>query len=155
MLFQLFQAIGRPSHTIMEYSLLSWCNHKVGLGGPMAYCLAWHIGPNGRSQIIPWDMMAFTENSSGQRQIRQARSDSSSHDSYASFDLLTSIEARKVTLMWGIDILWPMNFLFFPLEAWKSSSSEGSLPRPKPPLLFGSSTKEAFLCPTAPRPWPN
>ena len=53
MRFQLFQAIGGPNHTIMEYCLLSWCNHKTGLGGPMAYCLAWHIGPNSRSQIIP------------------------------------------------------------------------------------------------------
>ena len=53
MLFQLFWAIGGPNHMIMEYSLLGWCNHKVGLGGPMAYCLAWHIRPNRRSQIIP------------------------------------------------------------------------------------------------------
>ena len=52
-LFQLFQAIGGPNHTIMEYSLLNWYNHKVGLGGPMANYLAWHIGPNSRSQIIP------------------------------------------------------------------------------------------------------
>ena len=48
-LFQLSRAIGGSNHTIMEYSLLSRCNHKVGLGGPMAYCLAWHIGPNSRS----------------------------------------------------------------------------------------------------------
>ena len=54
MLFQLFRAIGGPNHTIMEYSLLSRYNHKVGLGGPMAYCLTWHRGPNGRSEIIPW-----------------------------------------------------------------------------------------------------
>ena len=54
MLFQLFQAIGGPSHTIMEYSLLSRCNHKVGLGGPMAYCLTRHIGLDSGSQIIPW-----------------------------------------------------------------------------------------------------
>ena len=39
MLFQLFRSNGGPNHMIMEYSLLSWCNHKVGLGGPMAYCL--------------------------------------------------------------------------------------------------------------------
>ena len=39
MLFQLFWAIGGPNHTIMEYSLLSRCNHKVGLSGPMAYYL--------------------------------------------------------------------------------------------------------------------
>ena len=54
MLFQLLRAIGGPNHTIMEYSLLSRCNHKAGLGGPMAYCFTWHIGPNSRSQIIPW-----------------------------------------------------------------------------------------------------
>ena len=39
MLFQLFWAIGGPNHTIMEYSLLSRCNHKVGLSGPMPYYL--------------------------------------------------------------------------------------------------------------------
>ena len=116
-LFQLFWAIGRPNHTIMEYSLLNRCNHKVGLGGPMAYCLAWYIGPDSSSQIIPWDMMAFTENSSGQRRMRQARSDSSSHDSCAASNLMTSAEAKKVTLMWGIEIPWLMHFLFFPLEA--------------------------------------
>ena len=46
MLFQLFRAIGGPNHTMMEYCLLSQCNHKAGLDGPMAYCLAWHTGPN-------------------------------------------------------------------------------------------------------------
>jgi len=51
-LFQLSQAIGGPNHTIMEYFLLNQCNHKVGLGDSMAYCLTWHIGPNSRSQII-------------------------------------------------------------------------------------------------------
>ena len=45
---------GGPNHTIMEYFLLSRCNHKVGLGSPIAYCFAWHVGPNGGSQIIPW-----------------------------------------------------------------------------------------------------
>ena len=53
MLFQLFQVIGGPNHTIMEYSLLSRCNHKVGLSGPMAYYLTWHIRPDNSSQIIP------------------------------------------------------------------------------------------------------
>ena len=54
MLFQLFGVIGGSNHTIMEYSLLSWCNHKVGLSGPMAYCLAWHIRLDSSSQVIPW-----------------------------------------------------------------------------------------------------
>ena len=53
MLFQLFRAIKGPNHTIMEHSLLSRCNHKARLDGPMAYYLAWHTGPNSRSQIIP------------------------------------------------------------------------------------------------------
>ena len=41
----------------------------------------------------PGDMMAFTDNSSGQRWIRQARSDSYSYDSCATFDLMTSAGA--------------------------------------------------------------
>ena len=65
----------------------------------------------------PGDMMAFTENSSGQRGMRQAKFGSSLYDSYTTSDLMTSAEAREVTLMWGIDIPWPMHFLFFPLEA--------------------------------------
>ena len=116
MLFQLFRAIGGLNHKIMEYSLFSRCNHKVGLDYPMAYYLAWHIGPDSR-RSSPRDMMAFTKNSSGQRRMRQAKSDSSSHDSCATFDPMTSIGAGKVTLMWGIDIPWPMHILFFPLEA--------------------------------------
>ena len=40
MLFQLFQTIGGPNHTMMEYSLLSQYKHKAGLNGPMAYYLA-------------------------------------------------------------------------------------------------------------------
>ena len=54
MLFQLFRAIGGPNHTIMEYSSLNWCNHKVRLGNLMPHCLAWHVGSNGSNQIIPW-----------------------------------------------------------------------------------------------------
>ena len=54
MLFQLLRAIRGPNHMIMEYSLLSQCNHKVGFRGPTAYYLAWHAGPNGSNQIIPW-----------------------------------------------------------------------------------------------------
>ena len=73
----------------------------------------------------PGDMMAFSENSSRHKWMREARSDSSSHDSCAVSNLMTSGGAEKVTLMWGIDIPWPMHFLFFPLEAWKSSSSKG------------------------------
>ena len=49
--------------------------------------------------------------------MRQAKSDSSSYDSYANSDLMTSSGAKKVTLMWEIDSPWPMHFLFFPLEA--------------------------------------
>ena len=40
MLSQLFRAIGGPNHMMMEYYLLNQCNHKAGLDGPMAYCLA-------------------------------------------------------------------------------------------------------------------
>ena len=58
--------------------------------------------------------------------MRQAIFDSSLYDSCATFDLMTSTGVEKVTLIWGIDIPWPMHFLFFPLEAWKSSSLEGS-----------------------------
>ena len=54
MLFQLFWAIGGPNHMIMEHFLLSQCNHKVGLGNPMAYCLTWHVRHYSSSQIIPW-----------------------------------------------------------------------------------------------------
>ena len=54
MLFQLFQAIGGPNHTMMEHSLLNRYNHKEGLDGLMSYYLAWHTEPNSRSQIIPW-----------------------------------------------------------------------------------------------------
>ena len=64
------------------------------------------------------DMMAFIENSSGQRRMRQTKYDSSSYDSCATSDLMTSTRAEKVTLMWEINIPWPMHFLFFPLEAW-------------------------------------
>ena len=54
MLFQLFQRIGGPNHMIMEHFLLSQCNHKIGLDGSMAYCLAWHVRRDSSSQIIPW-----------------------------------------------------------------------------------------------------
>ena len=54
MLFQLFQAIGGPNHTMMENSLLSPCNHKAGLDGPMAYYLTWHTRPDSKNQIIQW-----------------------------------------------------------------------------------------------------
>ena len=70
-------------------------------------------------------MMAFIENSSRRKRMRRARSDSSSHDSCAISDQMILAGAEKVTLMWGIDIPWPIHFLFFHLEAWKSSSSEG------------------------------
>ena len=47
----------------------------------------------------PGVMMAFAKNSYRQRWMRQAKSDTSSHDSCATSDLMTSAEARKVTLM--------------------------------------------------------
>ena len=50
------------------------------------------------------DMMAFTENSSRHKQMRQARFNSSSRDSCTTSDLMTLVNAEKVTLMWGIDI---------------------------------------------------
>ena len=42
MLFQPSRVIWRPNHLMMEYSLLSWCNHEARLDGPKAYHLAWH-----------------------------------------------------------------------------------------------------------------
>ena len=51
-LFQPSQVIGRPNHSMMEYSLLSWFNHKARLGGPKACCLAWHPWLDSKSQII-------------------------------------------------------------------------------------------------------
>ena len=71
------------------------------------------------------DMIAFNENSSGHKHMRQARSDSSLHDSCVISDLMTSTGARKVTFMWGMDIPWPVHFPFFPFEVWKSSLFEG------------------------------
>ena len=40
MLFKLCKAIGGPNHLMTEHSLLSRCNHKARLDGPMACCLA-------------------------------------------------------------------------------------------------------------------
>ena len=51
MLFQPSQVIGRPNHSKMEYSLLSWCNHKARLNGPKACHLAQHPWLDSRSQI--------------------------------------------------------------------------------------------------------
>ena len=42
MLFQPSRVIERPNHSMMEYSLLSWCNHKARLDSPKACHLAWH-----------------------------------------------------------------------------------------------------------------
>ena len=105
-----------------------------------------------KARSSPREMVAFTKNSSRHKRMRQASSDSSSPDSCAISNLMTLARAGKVTLMWGIVILWLMQLLFFPPEAWKSSSSEGLYPRPKPPLLSGSSIKVALTCPIAPRP---
>ena len=52
MLFKLSRVIGRPNHLMMEYSLLSRCNHKARLDGPKACCLAWHPWSDSRSWII-------------------------------------------------------------------------------------------------------
>ena len=47
LLFQILRAIGGPNHKMMEYPYLA------GATDPMANYLAWHTGPNSRSQIIP------------------------------------------------------------------------------------------------------
>ena len=54
MLFQHSWEIGRPNHSMMEYSLLSQCNHKARLDGLMTCRLAWHPWSDSRSQIIFW-----------------------------------------------------------------------------------------------------
>ena len=51
MLFQP-QVIKRPKHPMMEYSLLSRCNHKARLDGLKACHLTWHPWSDRRSQII-------------------------------------------------------------------------------------------------------
>mgnify|MGYP007088662043 CR=1 FL=1 len=58
------------------------------------------------------DMMAFIVNYLEYKQMRQARSDSPSHDSCAISDLMTFAGAGTLTLMWGMDIPWPVHFLF-------------------------------------------
>ena len=63
------------------------------------------------------DIITFIENSSGQSQMMQTRSDSQSCSSWAGFGIMTLVGAKKVALMWGIDIPWSIHFLFFPLEA--------------------------------------
>ena len=54
MLFQLSRAIGGPNHAIMKYSLLSQCDHNIGLNSLTTYYLTWHTRPNSRSEIILW-----------------------------------------------------------------------------------------------------
>ena len=99
-LFQLFQAIGGPNHTMMEYSLLSRCNHKARLDGPKAYHLTQHPWLDSRSQIIfrRCDSV-HTKTSLEQSQIIKARSNSSSSNSLKGFGITTSIEAGKVALI--------------------------------------------------------
>ena len=41
MLFQPSRVIERPNHSLIEYSLLSQCNHKARLDGLKAYRLTW------------------------------------------------------------------------------------------------------------------
>ena len=52
MLFQPSRVIERSNHSLMEYSLLSQCNHKARLDGPKACRLAWHPWLDSRSLII-------------------------------------------------------------------------------------------------------
>ena len=96
MLFQLFQVIGGPNHMIMEYSLLSRCNHKARLDGPMAFVLPSIQGLIVEVRSSLRDMMAFTENSSGHKRMRQARSNSSLHETCTISDLMTSARSGKV-----------------------------------------------------------
>jgi len=120
-LFQLFRAIRGPNThyfagaTTKQGSMVQWPTVSLGTQG-------WIVEVRSSSR----DMMAFTENSLGHKRMRQARSDSYLYDSCAIFDMMTLARAEKVTLMWGMDIPWPVHFLFLFLEAWKSSSSEGS-----------------------------
>ena len=52
MLFQPSRVIGRSIHSMMEYFLLSQCNHKARLDDPKAYRLTWHPWSDSRNQII-------------------------------------------------------------------------------------------------------
>ena len=76
-----------------------------------------------------------------QSRIMQARSNSSSSNSLKGLSIMTLVGARKVSLIWGIDIPRVAYFLFFPLEAWKSSSWMGSYLKPNLPLLSESSIR--------------
>ena len=135
MLFQHFWAIRGPNHTMVEYSLLSRCNHKYDL------TIQWLIVSPGTQGLMVevrsslGDMMVFTKNSFEHKQMRQARFDSSSHDCCATSNLITSAGARKVTLMWGINIPWLMHFLYF-------SSSSGVQ---QWPLLISPDIPEEIL----------
>ena len=51
MLFQTSRVIRRPNHLMMEYSLLSQCNHKARLDGPEACHHAWHPWSNYLQEI--------------------------------------------------------------------------------------------------------
>ena len=62
------------------------------------------VSPGTQGRIVevkssPGDMIAFTVNSSRKRRMREARSNSSSHDSYAISNLMTLAGTEKVTLM--------------------------------------------------------
>ena len=80
------------------------------------------ISPGIPSQIVEVkpslkDVIAFMENSSGQNQIMQAKSGSSSSDSLEGSGIMTSARAKKMVLLWEIDIPEVVHFLFLPLEA--------------------------------------
>ena len=113
--------------------------------------LGWIVEAESSSE----DVIAFIENSLGQSQIMQTRSDSSSFNSLKDSSIMTSTRVGRVALTWWIDIPRVPHFLFFPLEAWKSSSWMGSYPKPNLPLLSESSIRAGLPHPMALRPWPN
>ena len=98
MLFQPFRSIGKPNHMRIEYSLAS----AIIKQGSMVQRLA--ILPSSPGRIVEIepsleDMIVFTENSSGQSRITQARSDSSSSTSLKSYGIMHSAGAKKVANM--------------------------------------------------------
>ena len=76
-----------------------------------------------------------------QSRMMQARLDSLSSNSLKGLSIMTLVGAREVSLIWGIDIPRVAYFLFFPLEAWKSSLWMGSYLKPNLPLLLERSIR--------------